>query len=157
MTDDEILVEDYKVVQKRAHAAETAVSYWERTFLLVNGVIFGLFVQILLSDYDFKQFVISFCSVIGIVISIIWFLIQAKGYLYSRIQEYRMEEIEILIRGLKPTLLTFAWFEEVKKYKRDNPIRFWEDVSTYKLRKLFPFLIFLSWLFLGITNLFITF
>lgn len=152
MRKDEILVEDYKVVLKRVHEAEKVVSNWERTFLLVNGVIFGLFVQILLSDYCMKKLVIYFCSIVGIVISLIWFLLQVRGYRYSRIREYRMGHIEALIRKLKPNYLTFAWDMEVENYKWEKKIWLWEMVSTYALRNIFPLLIILFWVLLAIAN-----
>ncbi|MFX0205278.1 MAG: hypothetical protein ACFFDT_04785 [Candidatus Hodarchaeota archaeon] len=161
MDDDEILIEDYKVVQKRGQAIERAVSNWERTFLLVNGVIFGLFLQILLSDYAFKKNIIGFCSAIGIVVSLIWFLIQGKGYHYSKMIEYRMEKIEDLIRDLKPDIFTFAWFREVKNYKKENKdkleVKLWKKVSTYWLRTFFPLFITLLWVFLLIMNFCIDF
>lgn len=157
MDNDEILVEDYKVFLDRMREAEKIILKWERTFLLVNGVIFSLFVQILMSDYSMKQFMICICSAIGILISLLWYFIQARAYLYTRIREFHLNNIETQIRKLKPDIFTFAWFQDVENYKKQNKVRLWQKVSTYWLRTFFPFLIFLLWVSLAIMNFFICF
>lgn len=152
-TDEELLIEEFKIVINFMLESEKLFLGWERIFLLINGVLFGISIQVVTAENP-AIWLLKLCGTIGVVTSLFWFLIQYKGNIHTKIRYARLEKIESLLRKKsKNKEYIFALFKERDKYLNKSSFR---KISAFRLRNIFPFIIILFWgvyILLGVLNL----
>ena len=115
--EDEVLLEEYKLLRALMSNSENTLVAWERTFLLTNAFVIGA-VGALVGKSDPNASVTTLIVVLltfAIIACIFWARLVARTYLFGAARDERLMEIEGHLQRLHgPDVFDYRKLEEKK-------------------------------------------
>lgn len=154
--EEKLLLEEYKIGWDAYYRSEAIYTSWERFFALAEGIIVAITAQLLLSETSILWFVAFLLGILGIIMTLFWFLIQARDFRFSEARGLRLKEIENLMsRPSKedPKIMVFAFYNEYIKILEKRATKWYETQSTWLLRKIIPILFIVVWIIICVLSI----
>ncbi|HUV02684.1 MAG TPA: hypothetical protein VMW67_04465 [Desulfobacteria bacterium] len=137
--EEKLLLEEYKLGQDAYYRSEREYSSRENFFIVAEGIVINGAVQALIKKLYWVAILIS---LFGIMLSAVWFFMQARSYRYSKA---KIDQIDKIGNGLK----------FIYKVKPEPKIEHrYEKRSTWCLRKSIPLIFLFLWMCILIVSLF---
>jgi len=160
MNKEELLLEQWKIASE-LHRHEDNLT-WNRFnyFVILNGILLSIFSAISSgaagNHIDIKR-VSILLSVVGVLTSLIWFLMQVRGKLYHRYRNEQAKDTErqLLINGERVLTLYEVGLDKQQLFRIHPLARRLMFLSTHNVVLLLSLVAFALWLFFLIYFLFL--
>ncbi len=157
---EELLLEEYKIGMDAYYRSEAIYATRENFFFVAMGITIAAVINSivspikLLSDLNsiyYYNLIITLISLLGIILSWIWYEIQVKSFCLNDIRLKRLKKIEDELPGS-----SFSNHEEIFKFftitnSEENCTQY---MKTSKLRKCIPKIFLIFWIFIFLYWLF---
>lgn len=145
--EEKLLLEEYKQGQDAYYRSEREYSSRENFFIVAEGIIVAAAVQALIK----KLFSVAILiSLFGIMLSAVWFFMQARSCGYSKAREDRLKEIEGVLSIKKDKFTIFAFERCCEEIRKDKYLKgCHEKISTWKLIKSIPLIFLILWVLIS--------
>jgi len=145
--EEKLLLEEYRVCLDTYHNLATTYANWESYYIITEGILIATVSQLLLSKIESLWISGLFISILGVIISFIWFLNISRSYRYCEAILKVGKKIENFFSKPSSKNKNFQIFQfthDVDNYINNHAKRY-ERISSWSLRRLIPWIFIIIW------------
>lgn len=147
-----LALEEYKLVFDSYYRSEDVYTKWENMFILSEGILVAGIAQLIVQSSLLALVVSVVVDFAGLFLSLVWYLIQSRMYLFSRTRLNRLKELERLLKteiitaeGEKKEVFVAMSYMGGKTDPKSNKLKWSGSISSWKLRITIPIIFMVLW------------
>jgi len=151
-SEEQLALEEYKLVFEAYHRSEDIFTRWENLFLLAETIMLSGSLQLIIQrQIAVIQFIPILLGIGGTALSLLWFFIISRSYLFSQKRIERLKEIEKYLQKTitsneeKISIFSYINYISETTDPRHQKIPFHQRLSSWKCRKALPLIFTYIW------------
>lgn len=154
-SEDEILLKEHDSILRMYSDGERTFAMWDSVFVVTEGILISAFAYLIKKIDPINSVIIDLINfmviIIGITISLFWFIIQSRAYVFSDVRKNLLRDIEDKLRKQN---INFTPIKNEDEKIKERELSKYQEISTWKLRKYLPWIFIVFWIILLLYILF---